>query len=186
MYVDPCKAVIKHYSIGIPNEMRACNSPDINSISDSCYRISKAYGDVYGKKVEEELDSKCSKMLSEYKASFGRDDCNLRRPVKPVVFNQVPHFFPELLKSGASPEQAYKGCISKCKDTRYGNTCSKYCKMDYDALVINDNKENQNDVNTESSDTVNTKDEHYYILTVIITVIMLCILLGFWHSMSRK
>jgi hypothetical protein len=110
--IDPCKSILNN----------TCDDDNINTMNNLCYEISNAYGNVYGSDIQKKLEYKCSQMISDKKKQMGKSDCNLRRPPPPPIFNQIPHYFPSLLTSN-NPEVAYKKC-----------------KLDADALVIEENQ----------------------------------------------
>jgi hypothetical protein len=127
--IDPCKSILNN----------TCDDDNINTMNNLCYEISNAYGNVYGSDIQKKLEYKCSQMISDKKKQMGKSDCNLRRPPPPPIFNQIPHYFPSLLTSN-NPEVAYKKCLDMANSSRYPNSTKKYCKLDADALVIEENQ----------------------------------------------
>jgi hypothetical protein len=125
--INLCKAVKNHL---------AHSNCDINNMNNLCYEIATAYGKVYGSDVNNKLRSQCANMISEKKKELGYTDCYMRRPVPPPIFNQVPHFFPQLLAETNDPDKAYKRCCELANNSRHPITSHEYCKLDADALVI--------------------------------------------------
>ena len=125
--INPCKAVMQKVKDA------KC---DINTINELCYSISNAYGGVYGPELKSELDKQCADLITKKKCVLGKDTCGLRRPVPPPSFNQVPHFFPTLLKQTNNVEKAYNQCCVKCTGGIYENQCRENCKLEADAVVI--------------------------------------------------
>lgn len=127
MKISPCNAVMKR----VKN-----TNCDINTMNDLCYGISSAYGDIHGSELKKELDRQCAELISEKKCVLGKTDCYMKRPVPPPIFNQVPHFFPKLLKESGNPQKAYNMCCSMCDNTKYPNSCKDKCNLDSDAVVV--------------------------------------------------
>jgi hypothetical protein len=130
--INPCRAVRKKVDIS------GC---DINNMNELCYGISRAYGDVYGPEVRKKLDMQCAELISEKKCSNGDDLCYMKRPSPPVGFNQVPHYFPALLKESNNPKKAYEICCTKCVNSKYPNSCEENCRTDADAVVKKSNED---------------------------------------------
>ena len=124
--INPCKAVMKKL---------ASSNCDINTMNNLCYEISRAYGNVYGPKVEKELNKRCVEMITDKKKEMGYTPCYMKRPSPPPGFNQVPHFFPSLLYETKDPTKAYKKCCEMADKSIYPNTSREYCRLDADAVV---------------------------------------------------
>lgn len=124
--INPCKAVMQ--------EVNDSNC-DINTMNDLCYGISNAYGNVYGHVLKSELNQQCADLITKKKCVLGRNTCNLRRPVPPPSFNQVPHYFPGLLKECNDVGKAYEQCCMKCTGEKYENGCRENCKLEAEAVV---------------------------------------------------
>jgi hypothetical protein len=127
LQINPCKAVMQ--------KVKDANC-DINTINELCYGISNAYGVVYGPEIKSELDKQCADLITKKKCVLGKNTCGLRRPVPPPFFNQVPHFFPALLKQTNNVEKAYNQCCMKCTGDIYENECLDNCKLEAEAVVI--------------------------------------------------
>ena len=132
--INPCKAVMQ--------KVKDANC-DINTMNDLCYGISNAYGNVYGPEIKSKLDQQCADLITKKKCVLGKNTCNLRRPVPPPSFNQIPHYFPGLLKECNDVGKAYKQCCMKCTGEQYDNGCRENCKLEAEAVVLHkeENKE---------------------------------------------
>ena len=133
--INPCKAVMK--------KVKESNC-DINTMNDLCYGISNAYGNVYGSKVKSELDKKCTELITKKKCVLGKNTCNLRRPVPPPFFNQIPHYFPRLLKDTNDVDISYKKCWEMCTKDMNVNKCRENCKLEAYAVMLPHKEEYQN------------------------------------------
>jgi hypothetical protein len=110
---------------------------DINTINNDCYGICYSFGDVYGSDMKKKCESQCRDILTIKKHSMGRTECNLRRPTPPVMWNQIPAYYPRLLYSTGDPEKAYTMCCSMCGKSRLPNSCKEKCRLDADSIVQN-------------------------------------------------
>ena len=153
--INPCKAVLQKTNV---------SSNDINTINNLCYEITNAYGKAYGSTLKSELDKQCHNLIYEKKCQLGYDPRDpRRRPTPPPIFNQVPHYFPTLLKQTNNPHKAYEECSKLCQNCKYPNDCQAFCQLDYDALEIEhyDNSSNSNKKeHYDSSRSSNSKKEH--------------------------
>jgi len=114
--INPCNAVLA--------KTTSENNCDINEINNLCYGICDAFNQPAG------CNDKCSSMIKEKKKQLGRDSCNLQRPKPPVEWNQIPHYFPRLLKQTNNIQQAQSMCHDLCRDSRYPNSCIEMCNLD--------------------------------------------------------
>ena len=150
--INPCKAVMQ--------KVKDSNC-DINKINDLCYDISNAYGNVYGSELKNKLDKQCADLVTEKKCVLGKTTCNLKRPVPPPHFNQIPHFFPALLKESNNPQQSYKKCCKMSKNTTYPNSCAELCKLDFDAVETQGSLREQEKYNNMKKKKYNNVNETY-------------------------
>ena len=127
--INPCKAVLEK------------GATNINTMNNICYETSSAYGRVYGPEVQKDLDSRCADMIVAKKNSMGKTPCSLRRPPPPPIFNQTPHFFPELLHKLNDPALAYQKCCEMSQSSSFPNTALENCRLDASAIT-NSNVEN--------------------------------------------
>lgn len=172
--INPLKAVLKNLQF---------STGDINDINDLCYGISNAYGNVFGSKIKQNLNRKCADLISEKKCSNYQTDCYMKRPSPPIEFNQIPHFYPKLLKDGNNPHKAYEICCNMCTNTRYSNSCNKNCRVDADAVVLKfrPKKESQKGVYKNTKQYVNSV---VFFAGYGIVIIVIAILI--WFLMIKK
>lgn len=124
--IDPCKA--------IGEKLRDADC-DINTMNSLCYGIAKAYGDAYGPELEYKLKKQCQALISDKKCTLGYDNCYMRRPTPPPIWNQVPHYFPVLFKDCEDVDTAYKKCVSMCGNSNNNIECMENCKLEADSVV---------------------------------------------------
>jgi hypothetical protein len=132
--VNPVKATCEKFT--------GMDAYDVQGISDTCYGICAAYSgttDAYN------VDPACAKMCKNFveqrkKQVFGVGSCDHQAPYLPVIWDQVPRFFPKLWKKFGNPEEALQKCNALCEKNFYDKECQSYCNLDYNALQFVDKK----------------------------------------------
>lgn len=115
------------------------NSNGIQRINDTCYGVCASFSgtnDVYN------MDRDCSRMCDQYvekrkKEIFGVGSCDHQTPHKPVIWENVPRLFPQVLKMGLKPDDALQACKQVCKkrlNPSIVQECMNYCDLDYHAI----------------------------------------------------
>lgn len=122
--LNPCKACLKK-----------CDIDDINCINNCCYETQGAFVDAWSlNQFRNSPDSQnCVQCVNESIKAMGRDNCDMRLTAAPI-FNQVPHYFPDLLRENLNPDESKKQCLKWCETCRYQNECMDNCNIDYDAV----------------------------------------------------
>lgn len=122
--LNPCKACLKK-----------CDIEDINCINNCCYETQGAFVDAWSlNQIRNSPDAKnCVQCVNNSIKAMGRDNCDMRLTAAPI-FNQVPHYFPNLLKENLNPNKAKSECLKWCETCRYQNECKDNCNTDYDSV----------------------------------------------------
>ena len=110
---------------------------NINTINTTCYSISNAYGSVFGTLMLNDLNNQSQKIIETKKKLMGHTNCDLKRPSKPPIWLQTPHYFPRLLQECNNAELAYKKCIQLSRTTTYPNEALTNCALDFSVITIN-------------------------------------------------
>ena len=142
--LNPCKVCTEFF------KDKGCN---VNDINNCCYDIYYAFNrvpeiDSVVKIPDESNCESCVENILKKMGPFpnGLTCCDLKIS-PPAIFNQVPHYLPELLTQKMSISEAKNKCIDMCKkNTKNVNECIDRCNLDSDALeniIIDDNKNNK-------------------------------------------
>jgi len=151
-------------------ERDGCN---INDMSDVCYGICSAYDNPTGCK------DKCKSLINEKKKALGKNNCNLTRPMRPVKWNQVPHYFPRLLKKTNNMQNASQMCYNLCEDSKYPNSCREMCDMDAMAVRTSSNNKQKNTKQRFHNGSGESPNAYFWIGFVIMSIFMILILTAF-------
>lgn len=122
--LNPCKACLKK-----------CDIEDINCINNCCYETQGAFIDASSlNQFRNSPDAQnCIQCVNDSIKAMGRDNCDMRLTAAPI-FNQVPHYFPDILRETLNPAESKKECLKWCETCRYQNECMDNCNTDYDAV----------------------------------------------------
>ena len=152
--INPYQSIIKNLD----------SSSSLDNVNNACYSISKAYGNVYGKKLENQLNYKCDEIVYNKKKELNPSLYYVRQPAKSIEWNQSSHYFPELFKQSNDPKQSYQSCYLKCGSDRYPNECRLNCKYDSDAVVMVEDFHNEQPYNKTDekyfNKPINDKDDN--------------------------
>jgi len=89
----------------------------IHSYNDTCFNICAAYtgtSDPYA--VDEECAKACSNMIEQKRHEFyGVGYCDHQQPYRPVIWENSPPYFVNLLNKGLSPEKALAESKKLCE-----------------------------------------------------------------------
>lgn len=124
--INPCSSCTKKYGI-----------LDINNINQCCYDTLGAFtgNTSLNSYRSSPVADVCKQCVQNSIKALGRDPCEFR-PAPYPNWVQVPHYFPALLETSASPEEALQKCEELCKTNQYPNECKETCQMDYSATSI--------------------------------------------------
>jgi len=125
--LNPCDACIKAYGID-----------DINNINQCCSDTYTAFAGVSSINNVRNLESfkNCEDCIQKSIKALGRTKCDFRLTSYPV-WNQAPHYFPNLFQETNNVEQAKNKCLQMCNKSTYPNECKKNCTIDSMAVVQN-------------------------------------------------
>ena len=125
--------------------MKKCDPDDINCINNCCYETQGAFENAWSLNQFRNTPEaqNCVQCVNNSIIAMGRDNCDMRLTAAPI-FNEVPHYFPEILNETADPEKSKDMCMAWCKNCRYTNECKDNCETDYNA-VEKFKKDNKND-----------------------------------------
>jgi hypothetical protein len=134
MKINPVRATLLKYKDG---------NCGLQAINDTCFGICAAFNGVENSQT---IDPSCAKSCEELIesrriAKFGVGSCDHQAPYRPVVWDQVPHYLPQLLKKIPDSRKAKQVCMKMC-DERVPNMdtdCKINCETDYNAIVQDDN-----------------------------------------------
>jgi len=127
--INPVKATRAKY------ESSDCQMADVNN---TCYEICAAFS---GTTDPYNMDPACTKACDDYIEQrrltlYGVGWCDHHAPNKPVIWNQVPNFVPNLVRKGVSPNQALQQGMEMC--AKYVPTlveeCKNKCQLHYNAI----------------------------------------------------
>ena len=143
----------------------------INELNDTCYGICASFNktnDLY------EIDPNCSKICDEL-VNSKKHDYEKQTPYKPIIWEQIPTYIPDLLKKGIDKNQVLIECKKLCKNNL---ECKEKCELDFNA--IENYTENYTEMKNKSlNDNKNLKSSSnqkiYYLLFLIPIIIFLMI-----------
>lgn len=121
--IDPVKAAIKAHKNG---------DSDIHNLNDTCYSVCAAFqGGDSAWTVNPQCAKKCESLVEcSRESQYGMSKCDHRRPDRPVLWDQTPHYFPDLYKKYKNVENALSQCNMKCKSQNLPNQCMQNCRVD--------------------------------------------------------
>lgn len=128
--INPVRATLMKYK-----NVDRFNLPNVN---DTCFGICAAFSqNMNTLEVDPKCAQACETLVEAKKQNlFGHASCEKGVPHRPVVWNQVPHYVPELYRKGESKE----GSLAQCKKLCEANSvlvkeCKEACMTDYNAIV---------------------------------------------------
>ena len=152
MNIDPCTPCIKKYG--------PC---DINNINNCCYNIVAGYvgSAKYPEIINSQYAKKCQQCIDISTKMNGKTPCYWRNFRKPVIYTQVPHYFPEYYKECGDKQKALVMCKQQCLTSGYPGECIEQCQLEADALILPEkNQQSMYNINTYNQN--NDKDNKQY------------------------
>jgi len=156
---------------------------DIIGPSDTCFGICTAFSsgnDPYN--IQPECNKACEDYVERKKYEiFGVGSCDHQVPYKPVIWDNIPRFFPQLLmQKKLSPEQALPMCKTMCGNVpNLVEECIDFCNLDYSAVEAYNSgqKPKMQKSSTPTSQKNEEKNWHYlwYIVAFILMVLAVVI-----------
>jgi hypothetical protein len=115
--------------------MKVCEPNDINCINNKCFETLGAFENASSLNQFRNSPSanNCNICVENAKAVIGKDDCDLRLTAAPI-FNQTPHYFPNILRETQDPEKSKDMCFKWCNDCKNKNECIDNCRTDYNTV----------------------------------------------------
>lgn len=185
--INPCTPCTKQFS-SMQDVQSCCYNicsdwmgPGQNVIGTECYKICQQCTVPYWKEKKE------------------TQSASLRLPPPPVVYNNVPIFFPELLHlHKGDMDKALEDCVQKCcgNDVNLPDSCAMRCKLDYQSamdggVISNNNVGSMNSLNNNMQNNKKNKKSSfewrwYYTAIIIFVVIIHMIFLYIIIATNHK
>ena len=126
--INPVKAAITAYKNG---------NCGIHELNNACFSVCSAYnGGQTAWDITQPCAKQCDSLIEEMRIkTYGSGYCDHHAPNRPVLWNQIPHYFPNLYNQTKNTSQALQECIMKCRDNKLSEECIKNCKLDSYAIV---------------------------------------------------
>lgn len=146
----------------------------IQGINDTCFGICGAFS---GTSDPYNMDPVCTKACEDLVEKrkleiFGVGSCDHQVPYKPVLWDEVPRYVPQLLKQGLSPSASRAKCKELCSNvTNLVAECRNRCDLDYNAI---ESYKSQADNTTNNK--VKSKDDPFG--KIIAYTLLLALFLG--------
>lgn len=125
--INPVRATCMKYD---------CTDHGIQGINDTCFGICAAYSGTYDTFAMDPVCTQtCTDLVEKRKKEiFGVGSCDHQVPYRPVAWEQVPRYVPQMLRKGYSPLEAKNTCIDLCKTTSLVEECQEKCILDFNAI----------------------------------------------------
>lgn len=184
-------------------ELNPCNvcmnlykntGPNVNDINNCVYEITRAFNRAPNIDSFVKIDTtKCDRCIEQVLKNMGPFPggltcCDLKvNP--PPVYNQIPHYVPELITQNLSVDEAKDKCIKMCKlNTKYVNQCIDFCKIDAAALSkieTQQTKQNSSTLETLEEKNNSTLDNVSLSKKIFVIILILLILLSIILSLYK-
>lgn len=178
--INPVKATCMKYQ----------GNCDIANFNNTCYEICAGFS---GTTDPYNMDPVCTKSCDDYVemqrvAQFGVGKCDHQSPYYPVIWDQIPHYVPKLLKD-MSPEQARSVCKSMCSQylPNLVQECHDRCDTDYNAieqLPPSSVMEIQSMPIEKSS--MSSKKSDKKIVTIVLLILLLILMFICFYKMQKR
>lgn len=125
--INPVKAVCMKYD---------CKNHGIQGLNTDCFGICAAYSGTFDTfEMDPECTKSCTNLIEQRKREiYGVGSCDHQTPLRPVAWEQVPRYVPQLLKKGYSPQKALDACVDLCSSTSLPEECKETCLLDFNAI----------------------------------------------------
>ena len=175
--INPCKSCLDKYNKGY------C---DINNINQCCYDTLAAFKNTNNiNEIRNSPEAKnCIQCITDYMKSIGRDKSNFQLD-PPPIWNNVPHYFPNLLYQQGDIKKAHNMCITECNKNIYPNQCKENCNTDANAVETFSHIPKKNNIKF-NSDVAKTNPIPFYIGFVLFAIIFSIIIILFFKSLYMK
>jgi hypothetical protein len=116
--INPVKASLDKGYIGI------------HSFNNACYGVCNAFND-----SSNGCHNQCASFINQLrKNTYGTGYCGHHAPNLPVLWNQIPRFFPKIYNNSYNMSTALQTCKEKCKNTKLPQECNDMCELDAGAV----------------------------------------------------
>ena len=128
MEINPVKATLEHN----PNA-------GIQELNNTCYGVCTSFaqsGNVWS--ISPKCANQCNNLVeAKKKEIYGVGYCDHQAPYRPLELEEIPRYFPSLLYSGLSKEQALNQCKQQCSTLRddKSDECIDKCSIDFNAII---------------------------------------------------
>jgi hypothetical protein len=124
--INPCKACWEKHKRG------ECG---INSVNSCVTSTAAAFAGIPSSNyLQEAASHNWSECMQKMMAAQGRSPCDFQLHMAPV-WNQSPHYFPEILAQTENPEKAKQMCLQQCAELRHNSrACAENCVTDAAAV----------------------------------------------------
>jgi hypothetical protein len=160
---------------------------DIADINNTCYSVCSAFEGVTSPwEINEKCSEKCGKAIEKLRVNdFSATSCAHPAPLRPVIWNQSPAFFPKEYEKTGDIQKALERCQELCNNTKYPKQCMQDAIIQSYAVecnhgVMSIKREDYNDDN-ESDKMHNEKKERgssSINLKKIILILSICLFVG--------
>lgn len=119
---------------GIEKKIKRGGDVGIMERNNDCYGICGAFSNNSGNSymIDKSCGDRCDSYIEEQRHKFyGTGSCGHQAPYRPVLWNEVPHYFPALLNKGLSLEEALTKCKYYCENN---NECKEACQLHHDSV----------------------------------------------------
>lgn len=98
---------------------------DISDINNTCYSVCSAFEGVSSPwEINEKCSQKCGKIVEKLREkTFDATSCAHPAPLRPVIWNQSPVFFPKEYEKTKDIQKALERCQELCNNTKYPKQC---------------------------------------------------------------
>lgn len=123
--------------------------------------------------MDPQCTNACVNLVEKRKREiFGVGSCDHQVPYRPVVWDQIPHFVPQLLRQGVTPEMAKTQCMRLCaeKVPMLVDECKEQCIVEYNAV---EPMTMPSVSSITSAETKQTKSKIYWIIVLISLLIVI-------------
>jgi K+/H+ antiporter YhaU regulatory subunit KhtT len=159
-----------------------CQDRGLQGLNTDCFGICGAFSGTYDTfEMDPECVKSCEALIEKRKREiYGVGSCDHQAPMKPVIWDQVPRYVPQLLKKGMSPENALQSCKNLCLNNSLPEQCQDTCLLDYNAI-----EQFQPEIKQPVPKATLSKKESSYAV-VVIAILVLLSLSALLYFLKRK
>jgi len=172
--INPCKAC----------RIKCPDPSDVNCINNCCMETLGAF--MGASSINEFRNTpeaeNCKKCMDDAICEMGSNTCDLRLTEAPI-FNQVPHYFPNLLDKHKNVQKAKILCYNFCLDCKNcENECVEKCDIDSSAVESYEKKiktQNKKKIGLKSYKMTNPAS---FYTGLTIAIILTTLILILWYA----